>query len=139
MQRLLNKPIFYYAIILLVTTVLLVQCGLKSITLTIPKSAQANTKVSFIVHGGAEPRITNDGSYTTQLLAGIMVPKSWKVRSNAIVTFTSPKGNGTLRMIPDGEIEPVSGVNWHQAAKKMFGIGPNLVGIPRHTNGLLRL
>jgi len=32
-----------------------------------------------------------------------------------------------MRMIPDSEIEPVSGLSWHQAAKNMFGIGPNLV------------
>src|SRR5690606_21109135 len=28
---------------------------------------------------------------------------------------------------PDSEIEPVWGVNWHEAARKRFGIGPNLV------------
>jgi len=105
---------------------LLMHCGLKSLTVTVPKTANVNELVTFSLHSGAEPRIQS-GTYTTQLLAGIMVPKSWNARKNLTMNFTSPKGNGSMRIIPDNETEPVSGLNWHQAAKKMFGIGPNLV------------
>ena len=122
------QNLLYLAILVgLSLTIFLVQCGLKSLTLTIPEQAQAGQKATFIMHSGAEPRIEGSGTYTTQLLAGIMVPKKWNARRNAVLTYTSPKGNGTLRMIPDNEIEPVSGLSWHQAAKKMFGIGPNLL------------
>lgn len=124
------KPPFKYLLYILVGLPLicfLVRCGLKELTVTTPESAKVNERVTFMMHSGAEPRIEGSGTYTTQLLAGIMVPKGWNARQNSVLTFTSPKGNGTLRMIPDSEIEPVSGLSWHQAAKKMFGVGPNLV------------
>lgn len=127
----MKKPIktisYLYFLAALLLTICLVQCGLKSLTVTVPPQGEVGQRVTFTMHSGAEPRIEGSGTYTTQLLAGIMVPKGWNARENAVLTFTSPKGNGTLRMIPDSEIEPVSGLNWHQAAKKMFGIGPNLV------------
>lgn len=126
MKRLSKYLVYMYLGFGLLLTIFLIHCGLKSLTVTVPKSAQVNETVTFLMHSGAEPRIQS-GTYTTQLLAGIMVPKSWNARRNITMNFTSPKGNGTMRIIPDNEIEPVSGLNWHQAAKKMFGIGPNLV------------
>lgn len=107
--------------------IFLAQCGLKAISVVVPTAAKANQRVTFTMHCGAEPRIQGGGSYSTQLVAGIMVPKGWNARKNLTMSFTSPKGNGTMRIIPDSELEPVSGLSWHQAAKKMFGIGPNLV------------
>ncbi|QIH35419.1 DUF4961 domain-containing protein [Sphingobacterium sp. DR205] len=107
--------------------IFLVQCGLKAISVVVPTAAKANQRVTFTMHCGAEPRIQGGGNYSTQLVAGIMVPKGWNARKNLTMSFTSPKGNGTMRIIPDSELEPVSGLSWHQAAKKMFGIGPNLV------------
>lgn len=127
MKRPIQNLLYLYILVGLSLTVFLVQCGLKSLTVTIPEQAKAGETVTFIMHSGAEPRIEGSGTYTTQLLAGIMVPKNWNARRNAILKYTSPKGNGTMRLIPDSEVEPVSGLNWHQAAKKMFGIGPNLV------------
>lgn len=128
MKSLFQKLLHPAMLIVMFLTLILVQCGLKSLTVTVPKQAKAGQQVTFTMHSGAEPRIGGDGNnYTTQLLAGIMVPKGWNARKNAVLTFTSPKGNGTMRMIPDAEIEPVSGLSWHQAAKKMFGIGPNLI------------
>lgn len=128
MKSSFQKIYYLYLLTGVLAIFLLVQCGLKSLTVTVPTRANVGERVTFTMHSGAEPRIAGDGnSYTTQLLAGIMVPKSWNARKNAVLTFTSPKGNGSLRMIADSEIEPVSGLNWHQAAKKMFGIGPNLI------------
>jgi len=127
MKRAKNTLLYFYLVLGLFATMFLVHCGLTALTVTVPEQATVNERVTFVMHSGAEPRIEEPGTYTTQLLAGIMVPKSWNARANAVLTFTSPKGNGTMRMIPDSEIEPVSGVSWHQAAKNMFGIGPNLV------------
>lgn len=126
MKRLSKYLVYIYLGFGVLVTILLMHCGLKSLTVTVPKTAQVNEVITFLLHSGAEPRIQS-GTYTTQLLAGIMVPKSWNARKNLTMNFTSPKGNGAMRIIPDSEIEPVSGLNWHQAAKKMFGIGPNLV------------
>jgi hypothetical protein len=127
MKRPFQNLLYLYILAGLSLTIFLVHCGLKALTVTVPAEAQIGERVTFVMHSGAEPRIEEPGTYTTQLLAGIMVPKSWNAREQAVLTYTSPKGNGTLRMIPDSEIEPVSGVSWHQAAKNMFGIGPNLV------------
>lgn len=127
MKRPFQKLIYLYLFIGLSMTIFLVHCGLTALTVTVPKQAKANEVATFYMHSGAEPQIEEPNTYTTQLLAGIMVPKSWNARRNAVLTYTSTKGNGTLRMIPDAEIEPVSGLSWHEAAKKMFGIGPNLV------------
>ena len=127
MKPLKSTLLYGYLVVGLFAALFLVRCGLTALTVTVPEQATVNERVTFVMHSGAEPRIEEPGTYTTQLLAGIMVPKSWNARENAVLTFTSPKGNGTLRMIPDSEIEPVSGVSWHQAAKNMFGIGPNLV------------
>ncbi|GGH05588.1 hypothetical protein GCM10007415_47480 [Parapedobacter pyrenivorans] len=127
MKRATHTLLYGYLLVGLFVTMFLVHCGLTALTVTVPEKATVNERVTFVMHSGAEPRIEEPGTYTTQLLAGIMVPKSWNARTNAVLTFTSPKGNGVLRMIPDSEIEPVSGVSWHQAAKNMFGIGPNLV------------
>lgn len=127
MKKATRTLLYIYLVVGLFLTLFLVHCGLTALTVTVPEQATVNERVTFVMHSGAEPRIEEPGTYTTQLLAGIMVPKSWNARENAVLTFTSPKGNGVMRMIPDAEIEPVSGLNWHQAAKKMFGIGPNLV------------
>ena len=127
MRKPIQQLIYLYIFMGLGLTLFLVHCGLKALTVSLPKEAKAGERVSFVMHSGAEPRIEGSGKYTTQLVAGIMVPKSWNARKNAVLTFTSPKGNGTMRMIADTEIEPVSGLSWPQAAKKMFGIGPNLV------------
>src|SRR5690606_38925170 len=127
MKKIKRYAIYAFCAIGLFVTVFLVQCGLKAISVTVPASAAVNERVTFTMHCGAEPRIQGGGSYTTQLVAGIMVPKGWNARKNLTMSFTSPKGNGTMRIIPDSELEPVSGLSWHQAARKMFGIGPNLV------------
>lgn len=127
MKKLSQRLIYIYLSIGFVLTIFLVHCGLKSISVVVPESAQVNERVTFVINCGAEPRIEGGGNYTTQLLAGIMVPKSWNARANMTMSFTSPKGNGVMRIIPDSEIEPVSGQSWHEAAKRMFGIGPNLV------------
>jgi len=127
MKKATRTLLYIYLAVGLFVTLFMVHCGLTALTVTVPEQATVNERVTFVMHSGAEPRIEEPGTYTTQLLAGIMVPKSWNARENAVLTFTSPKGNGVMRMIPDAEIEPVSGLSWHQAAKKMFGIGPNLV------------
>lgn len=127
MKRLSKKLIYLYLFVGLGMTLFLVHCGLTALTVTVPEQAKANEVATFYMHSGAQPQIEEPNTYTTQLVAGIMVPKSWNARKNAVLTYTSTKGNGTLRMIPDAETEPESGLNWHAAAKKMFGIGPNLI------------
>ena len=119
-----KKRVFFYLCLVLVF--FLVKCGLTALTVEIPKSGKANEVATFMLHGGAEPRIAS-GTYTTKLLVGFLVPKSWHAAENTKVSFTSPKGNAVMSVIPSGEREGASGLSWPDAAKKRFGIGPNLV------------
>lgn len=127
MKKQIKNIKYLYLVIGLAVVVFLAKCGLMALTVTVPDSGDANEVSTFIMHCGVEPRIEEPGTYTSQLTAGIMVPRGWNARENAVVTFTSPKGNGVMTIIPDSELEARSGLSWHLAAKKMFGIGPNLV------------
>lgn len=131
MKKILKNTRYIYLAIGLAIVIFLANCGLNPFTIEMPKSfVDANERAVFILHGSTESVINNNDPapwYTTQLLVGVMVPKNWNARQNAIVSFTSPKGNETMRMIPDSEIEAASGLNWPAAAKRRFGIGPNLV------------
>jgi hypothetical protein len=131
MKRLLKinfKRIFIF--LGLVVVIFLAECGLKALTVDVPKSGNANEISTFVLHCGAEPRINTSvppANYTTRLIIGMLVPKDWHAAENTVVTFTSPKGNGTMSVIPAAEKESVSGLSWSDAAKKRFGIGPNLL------------
>lgn len=118
-----KRPFLYLGVILLF---FLVRCGLTALTIEVPASGKANEVTTFTLHGGTEPRIV-DATYTTKLIVGILVPKSWRAAENTKVSFTSPKGNAVMSLIPAAEREGASGLNWQEAAKKRFGIGPNLI------------
>ena len=130
MKKLIKNLPYLYLALGIAVVIFLARCGLTAFNIVMPSSGNANETVRFTLEGGTESRIDNnqpDPTYSTRLLIGIMVPRSWNARQNAVVSFTSPKGNETMTLIPDSEIEPVSGLNWHNAAKRRFGIGPNLV------------
>src|SRR5690606_15795009 len=127
MKKLLKNIKYIYLALGLAVVVFLANCGLNPFTIEMPDSGNANEVTTFILHGSTMARVEGNDPYVTKLLVGIMVPKSWNARQNAVVSFTSSKGNETMTIIPDSEIEPVWGVNWHEAARKRFGVGPNLV------------
>lgn len=109
--------------------VFLANCGLTPLTVEAPSEVNANQVATFTLSCGTEPRIANtDPPYTTKLIVGFMVPKSWNAAQNTTVELiSSEKGNSTLVLIPASEKEPVSGLSWSEAARKRFGIGPNLL------------
>ncbi len=109
--------------------IFLANCGLTSLTVEAPSEANANQVAIFTLNCGTESRIPNtDPPYTTKLIVGFMVPKSWNAAQNTTVELiSSEKGNSTLLLIPSAEKETVSGLSWPDAAKKRFGIGPNLL------------
>jgi len=118
-----------YLVLGVAVIVFLSQCGLNPFTVEMPASADAGQTVTFKLQGSTMPRIDNnsaDPTYSTKLMVGMMVPKSWNAKQNTKVNLVSPKGDETLVLVPDTENEPVSGQNWPTAAKKRFGIGPNL-------------
>lgn len=129
MKKLVENIRYLYLALAVVVVIFLAQCGLTAFTIEMASSGNANEVVNFKLRGGTESLIDNrvpDPTYSTRLLVGVMVPKSWNARQHAVVSFTSPKGNETMTLIPDSEIEPVSGLSWSNAARKRFGIGPNL-------------
>ncbi len=109
----------------LIAVIFLAECGLNLNGVDVPEYGEANQVATFTMHCGVEPRIT-DGTYTAKLLIGFLAPKSWHVAQNTVMTFTSPKGNGTLSVIPAGQKEPNTGLEWPDAAKIKLGIGGNL-------------
>jgi len=130
MKRLIKNARYLYLLIGVAVVIFLTQCGLNPFSIEMAASGNANEVSTFLLHGSTMSRIDNNQAnptYATRLLVGIMVPKSWNAKQQAVVSFTSPKGDETMTLIPDSEIEPVSGQNWSAAAKKRFGIGPNLV------------
>ena len=130
MKKLIKNLRYLYLILGLAVVVFLTQCGLNPFTIEMPASADAGQTVLFKLRGSTMSRIANnqpDPTYSTKLMVGIMVPKSWNARQNTRVTLVSPKGDETMGLVPDNEIEPVYGQNWPTAAKKRFGIGPNLL------------
>jgi hypothetical protein len=125
MKKLIKNTRYLYFIIGAAVIVFLTQCGLNPFTIEMPASGDAGQVVTFTLHGSTEARVENP-PFNTRLLVGIMVPKSWNARQNAVVSFTSKKGDETMTLIPDTEIEPNFGLKWTDAAKKRFGTGPNL-------------
>jgi hypothetical protein len=129
MKKIIKNIPYLYLVLGIAVVIFLTQCGLNAFTITMPASGNANDVVVFELNGSTDSRIDTrdpDPTYSTRLLIGVMVPKSWNAKQNTKVSFTTQKGNETMTLIPDSEIEPASGLNWQDAAKKRFGIGPNL-------------
>jgi hypothetical protein len=130
MKKFIKKLPYLYLVLGVAVVIFLTRCGLNAFTIEMPSTGNANQVTTFILHGSTESKINNndaDPTYSTRLLVGVMVPKSWNARQNAVLSFVSGKGDElAMTLIPDSEIEPASGLNWSNAAKKRFGIGPNL-------------
>jgi hypothetical protein len=129
MKKLIKNIRHFYLVLGVAVVIFLTQCGLNPFTIEMPASTDAGQMVTFKLHGSTMSRIDNtqaNPTYATKLMVGIMVPKNWNAKQNTTVSLASPKGDETMVMVPDGEIEPVSGQNWPNAAKRRFGIGPNL-------------
>lgn len=129
MKKLIKNIKHLYLVLGVAVIIFLTQCGLNPFTIEMPASAEAGQTVTFKLHGSTMSRIDNNQAnptYATKLMVGIMVPRSWNAKQNTKVSLASPKGDEIMVLVPDGENEPVSGQSWPNAAKKRFGIGPNL-------------
>ncbi len=130
MKKLIKQIRYLYLVLGLAVVIFLTQCGLNPFTIEMPATGEAGQTLTIKLRGSTMSRIDNNQAnptYATKLMVGMMVPKNWNAKQNTTVSLVSPKGNETLALVPDTEIEPVSGQNWPAAAKKRFGIGPNLV------------
>jgi hypothetical protein len=96
----------------------------------IPDHGVANEVATFTMHCGIQPRIDNGSAtpyYTTKLIIGLLVPKSWHAAENTAVSFTSPIGSSPMTVIPNSQLEPHTGLPWPQACMQKLGNGGNLV------------
>lgn len=119
-----SRRIFIYSF--LVVIMLMIQCGLVMNGVDVPDHGVANEPITFVMHCGIQPRIQN-GDYTTKLVIGFLVPKSWHAAENTTVSFTSPIGSSPMSVIPASQLEPNTNLPWSQACMQVLGAGGNLV------------
>ncbi len=64
-----------------------------------------------------------------RFIIGVLVPRSWQAGENTSISYTSNFGNGEFVRIPNSVRAANSGnnLNWPDALKNKFGIGPNLI------------
>lgn len=132
MKKLFGINIKYVFLSLgLLIVVFLAQCGLEALSISVPNGGNANEISTFKINTKTDSRInTNDPdpTYTTRMIVGFLVPKSWNAAENTVVSFTSTdKGNGTMELMPETAKDPKTGLSWSEAAKHQFGIGSNLI------------
>ena len=103
--------------------VLLIAGCLTLDSVDVPTSGVANQVSTFTIHCS----IKSYGDADTKLVIGVLVPKSWKTSSNTTLTYSSPKGDGSLSPVPSGTTEAASGNDWATALQNKYGIGENLL------------
>lgn len=96
-------------------------------SVTIPDHGTANQVSTFTMHCFLHPVITGTGTEVDQLVVGFLAPKSWNASQNSQVTYTSPRGNGTMSVMQTGIKEKTTSLDWADAAKQTLGNGGNLV------------
>jgi hypothetical protein len=90
-----------------------------------PLTAKVGDIVPITVHISI-PTAGNGGP--DYLVLGILVPKGWKAAQNTTVTYTSPLGDGTMSLIPDGSLPSKGGgLTWSGYMKRTFGNAGNLI------------
>ncbi|WP_184549499.1 DUF4961 domain-containing protein [Mucilaginibacter sp. FT3.2] len=90
-----------------------------------PATATVGSVVPITVHINI-PTLGNGGP--DYLIFGFLVPKGWKGAQNTTITYTSPLGNGTMNLVPDGTVaKNGGGLTWPAYMKKTFQNGGNLI------------
>lgn len=86
-----------------------------------PSSATVGEQMNITVNVKVQP-IDSDGY---KLVFGFLAPISWDTEQNATATFTSPVGNGTLRLATAADIATNSTLTWSEEIESVVGIGEN--------------
>ncbi|GAB2686343.1 DUF4961 domain-containing protein [Mucilaginibacter koreensis] len=105
--------------------IILACCGEVINSVDQPSTATVGSTVPITVHISI-PTVGDGGP--DYLIFGFLVPKGWQASKNTTITYTSPRGNGTMTLIPNTVIaKNGGGLNWPDYMKKTFGIGGNLI------------
>jgi hypothetical protein len=109
----------------LILGIVLACCGEVITGVDQPGTAKVGDIIPIEVHISI-PTAGNGGP--DYLVLGILVPKGWKAAQNTTITYTSPLGNGTMSLIPDGSLpNKGGGLTWSGYMKKTFGNAGNLI------------
>ena len=86
-----------------------------------PTSATVGEQINITVNVKVQP-IDTDGY---KLVFGFLAPISWNAAENATATYTSPVGNGTMRLATNADIATNSTLTWSDEIESVVGIGEN--------------
>jgi len=114
MKDILKKISKKKVIVVLLPLIFLIFTMCISITSIIqPETATTGERIDIIINVAVTPAETK--SYN--LVFGFLAPINWDVPSNAVATYTSPNGSGTMSLAPDD--------SWSNQIKDANGIGEN--------------
>ena len=100
--------IIFFTILTLLTTMCVTITGV-----TQPETAQVSERISITIDAEVKP--AEDASYN--LIFGFLAPESWDVSSNAVASYSSPNGSGSMSLATDD--------SWSNSLKDKLGIGEN--------------
>lgn len=109
-----------FSILLCFSFFLLMMC--MTITSVVQQSsATVGEQMNITVNVKVQP-IDSDGY---KLVFGFLAPISWEAEENATATFTSPVGNGTMRLATNADLATNSTLPWSDEIESVAGIGEN--------------
>lgn len=109
----------------MILAIILTRCGEIITGVDQPATATIGSVVPITVHINI-PTVGDGGP--DYLIFGFLVPKGWKAAQNTAISYTSPLGNGTMNLIPDGTVaKNGGGLTWPAYMKKTFQNGGNLI------------
>jgi hypothetical protein len=93
-----------------------------------PTTATVGQTLPITVRGKVDhPPILDPQFEIDNYVLAILVPKGWKGAENITVDYTSAKGDGVMKVIDPGAIEPSSKLPWSAAMKKQFALNGNYI------------
>ena len=114
---------------------IIVSCSMTIDSIVLPSSINGGDNLPVTLN----VKITADVAQTSNFMVAILVPKVWKARQNATMTFVSDVTTGPQQMtvIPAGQAAPQGGgLDWPTLLLNKVGNGGNL--IPEPEKGLWR-
>ena len=88
---------------------------------TQPTTATVGEEIDVLVNVRIQPQESAGYNF----VFGFLAPISWNAEENSIATYTSPVGDGTLRLATDADIATNSTLSWSEEIESVVGVGEN--------------